>query len=329
MAIVSADLLPYVSSLVVDSKKEFSMYRVKKIKDKTKLVPSDHFPLVIKLKNLPTKWIKTEQESYWHLNKLDGWKKFLELQSEVKEKGDAIIADRNLTIYEVDKKLDSIQTKIKFQAFRKTKPRTESYKKRRLEIGHTSSCGMESEEARKREILKKQNDIIEESINKIKSKRFGRQISVFKMKDIIAGQKKAKQEAHAVLDSETGEKVVSVEEIKRVNLEHCMKVLKHNKLSKDAEKLTTVETEKHNQIMEEKTTDVESNVTKDQFETVVKQLKDRNKRSYDFLTKAGADFQDSTFKLCERMIKEESFPTRFSKTTLYSLWKKGESIGFE
>ena len=59
---------------------------------------------------------------------------------------------------------------------------------------------MESEEARKKEILKKQNDIIEESINKIKSKRFGRQISVFKMKDIIAGPKKAKQEAHAVLE---------------------------------------------------------------------------------------------------------------------------------
>ena len=48
--------------------------------------------------------------------------------------------------------------------------------------------------------------------------------------------------------------------------------------------------------MEEETTDVESNVTKDQFEAVVKQLKDRNKQSYNFLTKAGADFQDSTFE---------------------------------
>ena len=75
LVIVSADLLPYVSSLVVDIKKEFFMYRVKKVKDKTKLIPSDHFPLVIKLKNLPTRRIKREQESYWQLNKLDGWKK--------------------------------------------------------------------------------------------------------------------------------------------------------------------------------------------------------------------------------------------------------------
>ena len=50
LVIVSADLLQYVSSLVVDIKKEFSLYRVRKTKDKTKLIPSDHFPLVIRLK---------------------------------------------------------------------------------------------------------------------------------------------------------------------------------------------------------------------------------------------------------------------------------------
>ena len=109
------------------------------------------------------------------------------------------------------------------------------------------------------------------------------------MKDIIAGSKKPKQKAHAVLDSKTGEKVVSVEEIKRVNLEHCIEVLRHNKLSVDAEKLTTIETEKHNKTMEE-STGSDTNVSKDQFETIVKQLKERNKQSYDFLTKAGADF---------------------------------------
>ena len=72
----------------------------------------------------------------------------------------------------------------------------------------------------------------------------------------------------------------------------------------------------------EESTDSDTNVSEDQFETIVKQLKGRNKRSYDVLTKAGADFQDSVFKLCKRMIKEESFPTRFSKTTLYNLWKR-------
>ena len=57
------------------------------------------------------------------------------------------------------------------------------------------------------------------------------------MKEIIAGPKKPKQEAHAVLDSKTGEKVVSVEEINRVNLEHCKEVLTHNSLTEEAEML--------------------------------------------------------------------------------------------
>ena len=91
--------------------------------------------------------------------------------------------------------------------------------------------------------------------------------------------------------------------------------------SKDAEKFTKVEAEVHNKVMDEQINS-ETNVTKDQFEDVVKQLKDRNKRSYDFLTKAGAEFQDSIFKLCKRMIADECFPARFSKTTLYNLWKR-------
>ena len=94
-----------------------------------------------------------------------------------------------------------------------------------------------------------------------------------------------------------------MEEIKRVNLEHCIEVLRHNKLSVDAEKFTTVKTERHFKILEESTNLEE-------------------KKSYDFLTKAGAVFQDFVFKLCKIMIKEESFPTRFSRTTLYNLWKR-------
>ena len=39
--------------------------------------------------------------------------------------------------------------------------------------------------------------------------------------------KKQQQEEHAVKDPKTGETVVSTEEIKRVNLEHCENVLKN------------------------------------------------------------------------------------------------------
>ena len=59
---------------------------------------------------------------------------------------------------------------------------------------------MEDEEMKKRDILKRKNELIEESINMIKSKKYGRQISVFKVIEIIAGSKKPKQKALAFLD---------------------------------------------------------------------------------------------------------------------------------
>ena len=101
------------------------------------------------------------------------------------------------------------------------------------------------------------------------------------MKDMIAGSKKPKPEAHAVLDSRTGEKVVSVEEIKRVNLEHCVEVLKHNTPTAKAEELIEKEAELHNALMKDKT-DAETNISREQFDIVLEKLKERNKRSTSF-----------------------------------------------
>ena len=51
-------------------------------------------------------------------------------------------------------------------------------------------------------------------------------------------------------------------------------------------------------------------------------FKKNNKRSYDFLTKASEEFQNSIFLLCKRIIKEENIPEKFRETTLHQIWKK-------
>ena len=48
----------------------------------------------------------------------------------------------------------------------------------------------------------------------------------------------------------------------------------------------------------------------------------KNKRSYDYLSKASEGFKDSTYKLVRRMIDEENFPERFFETLLCQTWKK-------
>ena len=82
------------------------------------------------------------------------------------------------------KKFDAMQKKIKFQAFGKTKPRTENAKKRRLVNSEVSAGGMETVEERGKRILQKQSETIEAENNKIKEGKHGRVTNVFKMVEL-------------------------------------------------------------------------------------------------------------------------------------------------
>ena len=72
-----------------------------------------------------------------------------------------------MSIEEVKRKVDALQTKIKFQAFGKIKPATAKAKSRRLEIRKKASTGLDDEDAKK--LLSYQSVIIEEEINKLKA----------------------------------------------------------------------------------------------------------------------------------------------------------------
>ena len=62
---------------------------------------------------------------------------------------------------------------------------------------------MDSEE-NVRELMRRQYDQLKDEINKLKENKYGRITNVFKMREIVAGPKKAPQEAHAVIDKERG-----------------------------------------------------------------------------------------------------------------------------
>ena len=53
-------------------------------------------------------------------------------------------------------------------------------------------------------------------------------------------------------------------------------------------------------------------VNKDEFDETVEKFKNKNKLSYNFLTKAGNCFENSVFKLCRKLIKDKEFPKRVS-----------------
>ena len=74
--------------------------------------------------------------------------------------------------------------------------------------------GMAKTNATDEELLQRQSKKIENSILKLKSQNLGGVGSVFKMKEVIIGQKKAGQEPTAIKDPITGDLVVANDEIK-------------------------------------------------------------------------------------------------------------------
>ena len=54
----------------------------------------------------------------------------------------------------------------------------------------------------------------------------------------------------------------------------------------------------------------------------MKRFQKSGKKSYAFIVKSGAKFKESVYKLCTRMINNETFPKKFDNTVLNQIWKQ-------
>ena len=179
LVIISADLEPYLSSLVINTEFKYAPFRVRRIrKGVTRKIYPDHYPLIVRFNNLPMHRIKEDRVSNWNLNVPEGWKKYQELSDKIAENMNTIIEDESLDIEAVKKRVDALQSKIKFQAFGKTKPSTARDKKQTLEGRHKSAYGMDGEKE-KEDILGQQAQAIEDAINKLNAEKHGRVTNVF------------------------------------------------------------------------------------------------------------------------------------------------------
>ena len=208
-------------------------------------------------------------------------------------------------------KIEVIQTKIKFTCFGKT------HAKKSKVVTKTDIKNLEEEEAK--ELMRKQSKRMETEISKIKSSNQSKTGKLFKMRDVVAGPRKGGQEAQAILDSQ-GELVVSTSEIKRVTLKHCHEVLRKNKPEDDFIELIKIKEDLHKRMMENNTSG-DFVLTQEGYWHLVDKFRRKDKRSYDFLIKAGGKFQAAVFKLCARIINGEEVPSCFDKTLLIQLYK--------
>ena len=169
------------------------------------------------------------------------------------------------------------------------------------------------------EILRKQSEKIEKEVEKIRSMKQGRCSQVFQMKEVIAGPKKAGQEAAAVKDHKTGKMVVSPTEIKKTCLNYCLDVLKKNEPNELFKDHMKFKEDLINEIINDNEGDYK--VKDEDYWDLLDRLKAKNKRSYDFIVKSGQKFKEAILKLVKRVINMEEIPKTFLETVLVQLYK--------
>ena len=125
LCIVSANLMPFVTKVEIDSKQQYCAKKVvRSAKGNEKSIRSDHYPLIVLLENIPLAKLSEPKESSWNVMKPGRWDLYKLALEEETEKIQNIVEDQNISEEVVMKKIDAITDRIKFKAFGKTKPLT-------------------------------------------------------------------------------------------------------------------------------------------------------------------------------------------------------------
>ena len=232
LVIVSRNLLPFVSKMVVDKERNFTPYRIIKRRTGVTTVYTDHLSLKVILTGMPSasRNENDEKETVWNMKKSGAWKVYEKKTKEAAEKLDKVVSDDTLSIDEIVKKLEKTENKIKYSSFGKTR-KANSFKRSSHDkkgcgcskINEEKCLGCKNHEMN---ILKTQSEKMEKEIMKIKECKQGRVGQVFKMKGKIMGNKKAGCEPHAIKDPVSDELLVANEDIKKATLSYCVNNLK-------------------------------------------------------------------------------------------------------
>jgi len=314
--VVSRELRPFVSQLEIDQGRLFTPARVVKKKGQAKLVYSDHFACMLTFTSLAR--VKEEQEEkrmVWNLRKEGGWSLYKEVTDSYSEKVSNIAENMELNIEEMSEAIEKVNNKIKFKAFGKV---TIGVKKK--DNKSTEQDKNKNEDAET--ILNEQVKRAKEEIDKMKSMQNGRVGKVWDVRKKILGEKKSTMEATAIKHPITNKLLVSKTEIKEATLDYCQKTLANNVPEKDFKAVVEDKKEEVKKKMNEKNGRFETDINT--FEEIVSKFKKSGKKNYDFITKAGKKYQQAIFLVCERMIKEETFPISFRGTILHMIFKGGK-----
>ena len=120
---------------------------------------------------------------------------------------------------------ETIENKLKFQAFGKRKLNKEP-KKKGPEVNDETINRDNHENAK--ELLKMKQVRLDKEMEKIRASAPGRIGQVFKVVNAVQGNKKDKTNPHAIKHPVTVALIVNPEQIKKVSVEYCKENLRNN-----------------------------------------------------------------------------------------------------
>jgi hypothetical protein len=252
----------------------------------------------------------------WNLAKKGGWNRYEILSNECADKLDEAIEDERKDVEEVMETFEKIHTKVKFRSFGKVNT---AKKKAAKEDKPEDSKGQETEEEKAKELLQKQVEDVEKEIEEIRRKKKGTVGTIYEVAKRVRGGKKVPMQPSAIQNPETGKLVVSRTQIKSVTLKYCKETLSNNPPKPGFERHADIQEEL--QKLRMNATNGHFMANKELFEKVLNKFKSSSKHSYDFLTKAGGKFQNSCYKMCDKMFQLECFPGSFKDTILHMIFK--------
>ena len=311
LAIVSEDLRKQVKSFKVDDERSMSAYSMFRRKGKINKKFSDHLSIKLVL-NMPVISSKgnNKKKPIINMNNKEGWIRY----PEVSDRYANLIKDAIENIKGIDKlesRLLSIDQAIKVEAFGIIWVRQ----------GYSSKKRKKRES---KEINNLYNEYLEDIDSAIRESLDKKDINsrMYKLKTLVTGPKIKPQEKAAINDPKTGELITDVEKIKEISLAHNIDILKKKTPLPQHEELIRKKQLDHKIMMNRNIEGDNWSLDIRVFDKVLKRLKDKNKKMFFPINKAGPEYKDAIFQLIKRMIDNEEIPLVYDNTSLTQIWKK-------
>ena len=313
LTVVSSNLIRSVKKFKVDSKKEWTPFALIKNGDNLVKKTSDHCAMQVTLTLPSIHSNNNKKKPVINYKNPEGWKNYKELSDKFAGRIRKVVEETE-DINMVRIKIDAINMELEMEAFGLIWQGSNRKKKKKKRS---------SKELK--ELYQEQHD----EMNKMLSEGCTAKslnAKIYKLKEIINGPKISATEPMCINNPETGELITDFDTIKKVSLDHNVKILTKNPAREEDTEEWRSKINHHQRIMNHNDHD-SWELTRDLYDKVLEKLKTKGKKMFDPLNKAGDDYKDAIFKYMRRIINDENIPFQFSETTLFPIWKgKGSPL---